>query len=715
MPSYRALLSLRQLHKMPATVRTLLVVLLLVTLLAMALMAYLMREAHQRDRLTVYDYLNTVNHSHSLHLEEWLASRMNVLQTLARQDSFTLYLSEALPQPDVASPAAEATTPSPEITPTETRAPDTSYSSPELAYLRLQLQLAASKGGFETESSQMGLPHNPTPIQTHVSGIGLYDKHWNPLIFSRQVQPLPDAVKSQLRRLPLAEAHVLDHVMFRKQHVLLFAVPVYTVQGLPRAEDQNGWLLGIQPLEEELLKHLQPAAGALAGLTHQLMYRLPDKHMLVLGGSGRPALQEWPDLPSSTAAYRALQQPGRLKAGYSHTGERSFALTHQVAATGWFLVSQIPQSSMLAESSLRIQRMVLAGGLILTLLLSGIIWWWRHMTLQRADEVALLASHLAEHQAALDAISSHEPAQMFLTTASGTCLFANRQFATRLQVQADDIAGKSLLAVLGSHEAQRHLPQVQQVLDEQQPCQRIWEQYEQEKRVIYHTSYIPIAAFPTGEADHTTEGVLVVAQDITEVVQEKEKTERLSQQLVQTLMRLIDRRDPFTAGHSGRVAKLARHVAEEMELPVQQVKTVEIAGNLMNLGKIFVPEELLLQPGTLSAMELQQIRHSIVETADMLQDVEFEGDVAETIRQCKELWDGSGVLGLCGEAILLTARIISACNAFVSMVSPRAFREALTSEEAINTLLKEMESRYDRRVVLALANVVAKRGKHIME
>jgi HD-GYP domain-containing protein (c-di-GMP phosphodiesterase class II) len=96
--------------------------------------------------------------------------------------------------------------------------------------------------------------------------------------------------------------------------------------------------------------------------------------------------------------------------------------------------------------------------------------------------------------------------------------------------------------------------------------------------------------------------------------------------------------------------------------------------------------------------------------ADMLQSIEFDGPVVETLRQAQERWDGSGQpRGLKGEGILLTARIIAVANALVGMISDRAFRQAMSIDQASEILFKETGKAYDRRVVAALVNYLDNR------
>jgi HD-GYP domain-containing protein (c-di-GMP phosphodiesterase class II) len=147
-----------------------------------------------------------------------------------------------------------------------------------------------------------------------------------------------------------------------------------------------------------------------------------------------------------------------------------------------------------------------------------------------------------------------------------------------------------------------------------------------------------------------------------------------------------------------------------MGLSEIEIETAEIAGNLLNLGKILIPTDLLAKSGNLTAEELHLVRNSIQTSADLLQDIEFDGPVVDTLRQAQARWDGSGTPPLVGDQILVTARIIGVANALIGMTSERAFRSAISIDEAVERLMKESGKGFDRRVVAALVNYVDNHG-----
>ena len=152
-------------------------------------------------------------------------------------------------------------------------------------------------------------------------------------------------------------------------------------------------------------------------------------------------------------------------------------------------------------------------------------------------------------------------------------------------------------------------------------------------------------------------------------------------------------------------------IAEEMVLTENEIETAEVAGSLMNFGKVLVPREILTKTSALTAEELRQVRESILTSADILSIIDFVGPVVPTLRQVLERFDGAGApRGLRGDEIMVTARIVAAANTFVALASPRAHRPSLGFAEAVKVMMKDADTVYDRRVLTALTNCVQNRG-----
>lgn len=204
-------------------------------------------------------------------------------------------------------------------------------------------------------------------------------------------------------------------------------------------------------------------------------------------------------------------------------------------------------------------------------------------------------------------------------------------------------------------------------------------------------------------------------QNIHQATEELEnslgKMKRLLLQSVSSLARALDIRDPYTAGHQTRVARLAAAIAEGMGFSKEQIEGITVAGDLHDLGKINVPSEILTKPGKLSSIEFALIRTHPEAGYEIVKDIEFPWPVSEVILQHHERMDGSGYpRGLQGEAILMEARIMAVADVVEAMASHRPYRPALGIEIALEEIEQNMGILYDPTVAEACLRLFRKKG-----
>jgi HD-GYP domain-containing protein (c-di-GMP phosphodiesterase class II) len=182
--------------------------------------------------------------------------------------------------------------------------------------------------------------------------------------------------------------------------------------------------------------------------------------------------------------------------------------------------------------------------------------------------------------------------------------------------------------------------------------------------------------------------------------------------LAGALAEALDARDRYTAGHSLRVADYAYGIARELELAERQTENIRLAAWLHDVGKIGIPDAVLLKSGPLTAEEYglvklhPQIGRRILERAPG-----FEA-LLDAVELHHENYDGSGYpYGLAGENIHFGARLIRVADAFDAMTSHRSYRPAFTAEAAMAEIHRGSGREFDPRCAGALLRVLRRAGR----
>lgn len=159
------------------------------------------------------------------------------------------------------------------------------------------------------------------------------------------------------------------------------------------------------------------------------------------------------------------------------------------------------------------------------------------------------------------------------------------------------------------------------------------------------------------------------------------KLEQQVRRMFRGTVAALDARDAYTAGHSERVGRLAAALGRELGLPEEEVERLEIAGLLHDVGKIGVPDAVLLKPGRFTPAEYDAMKQHAVLSGQILEGVEELDKVARWVACHHERWDGSGYpRGLNGEEIPLGARILAVADACDAMLSRRSYKDRFTWE-----------------------------------
>ncbi len=207
--------------------------------------------------------------------------------------------------------------------------------------------------------------------------------------------------------------------------------------------------------------------------------------------------------------------------------------------------------------------------------------------------------------------------------------------------------------------------------------------------------------------DGTPYGMVFLCRDITErkkaetdLHQSLKKLRTTLKAAIDSLASAIEMRDPYTAGHQERVTRLASAIAAEMGLDEDRIEGIQIAGIIHDIGKLYVPAEILSKPTKLNDLEYSMIKMHSQVGYTILSKIDFPWPIAEIVHQHHETVNGSGYpRGLSGKDILLEAKILCVADVVEAMSSHRPYRPALGMPAALEQIAQKRGILYDREVV----------------
>jgi len=190
-----------------------------------------------------------------------------------------------------------------------------------------------------------------------------------------------------------------------------------------------------------------------------------------------------------------------------------------------------------------------------------------------------------------------------------------------------------------------------------------------------------------------------------------EHLQRAMQGTIEAVEAISEVRDPYTSGHQKRVSKLAVAIARELGMSEERIQTVRMAASIHDIGKLYIPAEILSKPGKLSFAEFELLREHPRVAYDILKDTQLPSPIADIILQHHERVDGSGYPGrLAGEDILLEARVIAVADVVEAMSSHRPYRPALGLGAALEEIAAGNGTRYDCDVAQACLGLFWEKG-----
>ena len=336
----------------------------------------------------------------------------------------------------------------------------------------------------------------------------------------------------------------------------------------------------------------------------------------------------------------------------------------------------------------------------------------QHMFMEDQDAIICMVRDITEREAMMRALSmaSEEWRKSFdalddvvmLISPDFKILRANVAASRLLDIDIRRIIGKTCYEIVhGTNEPPDYCPHLKA------QSKGIYCEAEQQESYLKRT--LRFCASPIrddkGVITHTVE----VISDVTSRRQTEAQSIRLSKDLAasfsgitEALSELVESRDPYTAGHSKHVARLAVDTGKEMGFSKTDLEGLHVCALLHDVGKAIIPAAILNKPGKLSEHEWGLIKEHPTTAYETLRRIPFPWPVADVVYQHHERLDGSGYpLGLMEDKIHIWTRIITVADVFDAMTSHRPYRPCMPRQKAIDVLSNGQGIIYDSKVVAA--------------
>jgi hypothetical protein len=578
-------------------------------------------------------------------VNQWLKAQASGLEGLAGNQALGLYLATALAGEDVSIIRGQA------------------------GYLRTLLEASADRTGFSSRRPDVraNLPVGEAP------GLALVGVDGKLIAQAGGPIPPPGAL-ARPKAVQMAGLAVLAG-----RPALRLSVPV----SAPMGDETIGAVYGVRWLDETLAQTLVQPGDTQAGAQIYLVGKAPAALVYLLAPQGQRA-------GSVADLDPAKEIAGLARSDFAQAdglnGEQVFLTSRTIEGTGWIVVRAVPVRDITGPADQR--RTLLLSALVggLTALAALVLLAWRNNAVITARQALAQES---DARAYFERLANVQPTGLAVISTGGIVSFANDTLRRWRQQPA--LAGEAPDAVFGGFGALVHdlLAQIRQSGGEATAETKA---KLADNLAARHLQIQAVALPQQGET-------LIVAEDVTALVEAHERREQTLDALVRTLMGLIDVRDPGSANHSQRVSQLAQSVGRTLGWSPVDCDTLATCGLLMNVGKLFAPRALLTKTDALSEAERASVREAMARASHLLTAVPFEGPVSQTLDEVHGDQAARGRL----------ARLLLLSNALVSMVSPRAHRPARQLDDALNELRQGADAD-DLALLNAIAHTLANIG-----
>ena len=408
------------------------------------------------------------------------------------------------------------------------------------------------------------------------------------------------------------------------------------------------------------------------------------------------------DLPGWSLHDEKLPLGTRIDPGLPEGEREIYGLALPVPNLPW-LVEQTLPVSRIDERFSGIKQNVVVASLIMAALAGGLLaalWWSLVSRNERAvaEQMHKLYLVVNQQKQIMDGVNSALSAGIVLNDLNGVIHYANQSFAR--------LCGREKATELrGQKYSELDMELARSLVTHTLAVHRAGEPFSFAEALLVDGKlrYFLTSCTPFRDENGRLSGMVSVYSDMTDIAVAQQRSQQMVAQTVNAFVKAIEAVDTYLRGQSAFTAQLAVSLAGGLgRNDAETLATLRTAANLSHVGMIQLPKDLLTKTGALSAQERALLQQHVEFAREALADIDFGLPVLEAITQMYERLDGSGYPLALGDAgICLNARILAVANTFCALMRPRSYREAHSTEDALN-ILSETPPKYDATVVGSL-------------
>lgn len=317
---------------------------------------------------------------------------------------------------------------------------------------------------------------------------------------------------------------------------------------------------------------------------------------------------------------------------------------------------------------------------------------------------AIAYQKIKESEVRFRSLSENAPDIIYTLGVKGEFTYTNPAIEAILGYRPEEITGKYFSDIARKGDVRKYIEAFKQVRDQKQTIK-------EDGGILLHKDgserYFSISGAPNFDSEGNFIGLVGTFKNMTDIrrseMELKKSLEKLQSAMSSTInaiSMIVESRDPYTAGHQRRVAKLAVAIAEKLGLSAEKIDLIRMGSLIHDIGKIYIPSEILTKPTKLGDLELMMMKSHPTVGYEILKKVDFIPTIVDIVYQHHERIDGSGYpLGISGDKIFLESRIVAVADTVEAMASDRPYRPALGTAIALDEIKKMRGSALDTGVV----------------